>query len=513
MMLHPKDEGIKQYLIDSFTFYAPNYRWHPLFKKGFWDGKIKLYNRDTELLYLGFYKKLIEKLEENNFSYNDNTDLKNSSIGIPQKNTEDFLSKLKSDFVPHQHQVDMVKAALLKKRLVAVSPTASGKSFAYYLYIKYLIENVLKPEDKVLLVVPTISLVLQMQSDFVEYDKHYKTIESKIHIIMGGCEKDSNKQIYISTWQSIYNLPEKSKKKSQYMNYGNYFHKFKVLVIDEVHQVKALSLSGICEKCINAEWRLGATGTLDEWQTHHLVIEGLLGEIFRITRTQTLIEKKILSPLKIYSFLFKYPEKESQYLCMLEKAQPNKQKAYAEELKFVYNHLKRNTAVCRLTSSLKNNTLVLFSRIEHGKFLYKTIAELTKGVSKVFYIDGSTSAQEREDVRAQFERDPNCIGIASVQVFGVGINIKNLHNIVLASGGKSKIRLLQSIGRGLRLHKSKTHLNILDVVDNLSCIYTNDEGKKKRFRNFMLIHYGARNKHYMNENFPNIEKIVNMEGK
>jgi superfamily II DNA or RNA helicase len=499
MIVHPKDDGIKQNLHEMFTFYAPNFRWHPLFKKGLWDGKIKLYNKETELLYLNFYKKLIEKLKTANITYEEDTKVKEINKGISQEKTEEFLKNLKSEFKPYEHQIDMIKAALLKKRLVAVSPTASGKSFAYYLYIKYLIENVLRPEQKVLLVVPTISLVLQMKSDFVEYDKYYKNIEEKIHIIMSGCEKDSDKQIYISTWQSIYDLKT------------DYFNKFSVLIIDEVHGAKAASLTGICEKCINAEWRLGATGTLDEWKTHHMVIEGLLGEIFRITKTKTLIEKKILSPLKIFSFIFKYPIKEAEYLCAIEKAQPNKRKAYQEEIKFVYNHPKRNLAVCRLTKSLSQNTLVLFSRIEHGQYLYKKITEMTKGVNKVFYVAGANPAQEREDIRAQFERDSNCICIASDKVFSVGINIKNLHNVVIASGGKSKIKILQSIGRGLRLHESKVRLNVIDIVDDLRCTYINEEGDIKKFKNFMFQHYSVRLRYYKDEDFENKERIVKME--
>jgi superfamily II DNA or RNA helicase len=172
-----------------------------------------------------------------------------------------------------------------------------------------------------------------------------------------------------------------------------------------------------------------------------------------------------------------------------------------QELAFVLNHKKRNLAVARIVSQLKGNSLVLFTRIEHGQWLFKKIQELTKGVNKVFYIDGSISAEEREDIRAQFERSGECIGVASIQVFGIGINIKQLHNIVLTSGGKSKIRLLQAIGRGLRLHPSKQILNVIDIVDDL----------KFKKSNFLLQHFRERVRYYENEKFPYVNIEVKME--
>jgi len=483
------NEGLKENLYQMFAFYIPNWRFHPKVRKGFWDGKIRLYDKNTCRLYIGLYKQLIEKLKELNITYETDGKVENVNDGPKLSDIEKYLDSMSLDMTPWQHQIDMFKAAIHLKRLVAISPTASGKSFAYYLYIKYLIEKELHISEKILLIVPTISLVLQMQSDFIEYDKKYKTIQNKIHTIMAGDDKNADKQIYISTWQSIYDLGI------------DYFSQFTVMIMDEFHMVKAQSLTVICEKMVNAEWRLGATGTLDEWKTHHIVMEGLVGKIYRITKTSTLIDKGILSPLKIYNYIFEYPKQECELFNAMRGAQGNKQLAYQMEIKYVYNHKKRNNGVCKLVSLLKQNSLVLFTRIEHGKMLHKRISELTKGINKVFYIDGSTSAEEREDIRAQFERDSNCIGVASVQVFGVGINIKNVHNIILVAGGKSKIRILQAIGRGLRKHTSKINLNVIDIIDDLRF------GKKS---NFLYLHFKHRLKFYEDEKFLFIHKNIQM---
>jgi superfamily II DNA or RNA helicase len=367
----------------------------------------------------------------------------------------------------------------------------------------------LKSDEQILLVVPTTSLVLQMQSDFIHYDEKYNVIGDKIHIIMSGLEKNTSKQITISTWQSIQSIHIKP----VYGSMINYFKRFKAIILDEFHQYgKAKCLIEIAESCINADWRLGATGTTDDWPVHHLVMNGLVGEIYQIIRTKTLIEKGILSPIKIFPYVFKYPERECQLMRQLALAQGDNKKAFQKEIEYIYSHIRRNQAVCRLVSMMKQNTLVLFTRIEHGQYLFNRITELTKGINKVFYIDGSTPAQIREEVRAHCERDSNCIVVASVQVFGVGINIKNLHNIVSAAGSKSKIRVLQAIGRGLRIHESKKRLTVIDIVDNLSVMELNKEtGRMHRVDNFSFIHHNARLKYYSKEGFPYEVKEINME--
>jgi hypothetical protein len=223
------DEGTTETLYQMFSFLVPNSWYHPKVRKGLWDGKIKLYNKRTNTLYIGLKKKLIDKLEELDISYSIDSSFDNLNKGESLQDIENYLKSLKIDLTPYQHQIDMVKAALHLKRLVAISPTGSGKSFAYYLYIKYLLEKILAKDEQILLVVPTTSLVLQMQSDMIEYDKQYNTIKDKIHIIMGGHEKDSVKPITISTWQSI----QKQYIEKAYGSMQNYFKRFKVLIMDE----------------------------------------------------------------------------------------------------------------------------------------------------------------------------------------------------------------------------------------------------------------------------------------
>jgi superfamily II DNA or RNA helicase len=354
-----------------------------------------------------------------------------------------------------------------------------------------------------------------MKGDFEDYDKKYNTIKNKIHTIMAGDEKCTNKQITISTWQSL---------QSRYLLQNNispaeFFGDFKVLIMDEFHEYgKTKANDAKCvvknvELCSRAEWRLGATGTLDNWGLHHLIMEGLVGEIYRIAETDALIKNKILSPLKIHCYVFKYPESESKLMAEVMKSQGDKRRAYQKEIEYIYSHLKRNNAICKLVSMLKQNTLVMFTRVNHGKWLHKRISELTKGTNKVFYIDGSTSVDEREDVRAQFERDSCCICVASVLVFGTGINIKNLHNIVSAVGQKSKIKVLQKIGRGLRLHESKKLLNVIDIIDDMSYTYIDEKTNRKHtLKNFAMRHHEARLVYYEREKFPYEIHKINMEG-
>jgi superfamily II DNA or RNA helicase len=362
--------------------------------------------------------------------------------------------------VPRDYQIEGVYDALKHNRKLLISPTASGKSLMIYSLVRYYVER----GQKILVVVPTTSLVEQMYKDFEDYSWD---ASSYCHKIYSGREKTNNSPVTITTWQSIYKLER------------GFFEDFDVVIGDEAHLFKSKSLIQIMTKLHHAKYRFGFTGTLDGTQTHKWVLEGLFGPSYKIIRTSELMEKGHVSKLDIR--------------CLVLKHKPRIFATYEDEVQFIISHDKRNNFIKNLSLDLKGNTLILFSRVEtHGKPLYELIYNAKKANRKVFFIHGGVDTEERELVREITEREEDAIIIASYGVFSTGINIRNLHNVIFASPSKSRIRNLQSIGRVLRKGKNKTKAMLYDISDD--CTYNSR-------KNYTLNHLIERIKIYNEEKF------------
>ena len=365
-------------------------------------------------------------------------------------------------FAVRDYQLDAINHALTQQRVLLLSPTASGKSLIIYILVRYL-------KLKTLILVPTTSLVSQMYNDFREYGWD---VANNCHTVFAGRDKGSELPVIISTWQSIYKMQQK------------YFEQYELVIGDEAHGFKSKSLTAIMTKCINAKYRIGTTGTLDGTQTHKLVLEGLFGKVHKVTTTKKLIDQKHLSPFTINALVLKHPDSICHNLKGIN---------YQEELEYLISSEARNKYIVNLTIGLERNTLLLFRFVEkHGQLLYDMIKENTND-RKIFFVYGGTDTDTREQIRAIVESERNAVIVASYGVFSVGVNIRNLHNIIFASPSKSRIRNLQSIGRGLRLSDKKEIATLYDIADDL---------KFKNKKNYTLEHFEERVKTYKEENFP-----------
>jgi superfamily II DNA or RNA helicase len=319
-----------------------------------------------------------------------------------------------------------------------------------------------------LLIVPTTSLVEQMYSDFASYG--YDS-DQYCHRQYAGKDKHTNKFLTITTWQSIYK------------NEKDYFEQFDFVLGDEAHQFKAKSLTTILSGCTNTKYRIGTTGTLDGTQTHRLVLEGLFGPVYKATTTAELIDKGQLASFKIKCLILKYPDA----ICKEARSWD-----YNQEMEYIVKNNARNEFIKNLVMSLKGNSLVLFQFVEkHGKNLYEIIKQ-EAGDRKVFFVYGGTDVDIRESIRAITEKEMDAIIVASYGTFSTGVNIRNLHNIIFASPSKSRVRNLQSIGRGLRLGENKEQAVLFDVADDF---------RIGKFANFTLKHFAERVKIYDEEKF------------
>jgi superfamily II DNA or RNA helicase len=234
-------------------------------------------------------------------------------------------------------------------------------------------------------------------------------------------------------------------------------------------------------KCTEADYRFGTTGTLDGTQVNKLVLEGLFGPTKRVTYTRDLQDNGTLAELKIDVVLLDYPK---------EMKRINKGRTYQEEIDFLVGFEKRNQFICDLASTQKGNTLVLFRLVEkHGKLLYDMIRQKN---DKVFYVHGDTDVTDREAIRGIVEKSDDAIIVASLGTYSTGINIRNLHNIVFAAPTKSQVKVIQSIGRGLRTADNGQMTKLYDICDDMVW-----QGKE----NYAVKHAGERIKMYDKEKF------------
>jgi superfamily II DNA or RNA helicase len=427
------DKGIAQELAQYFTFQVPGAQFTPAYKRKVWDGKIRLYNINKQELYAGLMHYVEQFCKERGYEYAYEYDTSATNFSLVEASK--FLQEQHFPLQPRDYQVNAFVDAVRYSRGLFLSPTASGKSFIIYMIMRWY----LRPT---LIIVPTTTLVHQMYSDFESYGFNS---EKYCHKIYSGQDKDTNKPVVITTWQSVYKLDK------------DWFDSFDVIVGDEAHLFKAKSLTTLMCKLENCVYRFGFTGTLDGTQTHKLVLEGLFGPVNRVTSTRELMDQKHLADFKIKIITLKYDEIQCKMVSAMK---------YQDEMDYLVSHQGRNNFIKNLTLSLEGNTLLLFQYVDkHGQLLYNDLKDENR---KVFFIHGGVKGEERDDIRRIVEGESDAIIVASYGTFSTGVNIRNLHNVIFASPSKSKIRNLQSIGRGLRKSDTKSSAVLYDISDDLS---------------------------------------------
>jgi len=455
---------IEYELRDHFKFEVPNAKFMPQYRGKNWNGEIHLYDMRSKQIYVGLLDKLVSFCNQYGYTYKFED---NRFYGLPFEVNEEISYEGVKDYMksicshsPREYQVEGVYDALRHNRKLLISPTASGKSLMIYSLVRYYVDK----NEKILLIVPTTSLVEQMYKDFLDYGWD---AESYCHKIYSGKEKTNEHSVTITTWQSIYKLDR------------SFFEDYGVIIGDEAHLFKSKSLVQIMTKLHHAKYRFGFTGTLDGTQTHKWVLEGLFGPSYKVTKTSELMKQGHLSQLDIQCLVLKHP--------------PQKFETYEDEIQYLISHKQRNKFITNLSLDLRGNTLVLFSRVEtHGAILYEMINNSNYENRKIFFVHGGVDAEERELVREITERENNAIIVASYGTFSTGINIKSLNNVIFASPSKSRVRNLQSIGRVLRKGKNKTKAVLYDISDDC---------RIQSRKNYTLNHFIERIKIYNEEQF------------
>ena len=476
------DPSIEQELVDFFTYEYPGARFTPQFRARLWDGKVRLYDGVRKTLYSGLVKYVHTFAERNQYEIQYVKPEEFLPNNLVYSDVERWVQTLNPQsrneaITVRDYQSDAIFNAINDERILLLSPTASGKSLIIYSILRWHLEH----NRKCILIVPTTSLVEQMYTDFEDYSSaNGWPVNQHCQKLYSGFSKDFTKDVLITTWQSVYLQPK------------SWFKQFNVIFGDEAHQFKAKSLTTIMEKMDSIKYRIGTTGTLDNKKVHQLVLEGVFGPIYKVTTTKKLMDSGKLADLNIMCVLLKYNE---------EIRKERKNKTYQEEMDWLVSCEPRNKFIRNLAVNSKGNTLVLFQYVEkHGKVLYDLIKSKVNDKRKVFFVYGGTETTDREAIRHITEGESDAIIIASFGTFSTGINIPSLENVIFASPSKSKIRNLQSIGRGLRLKDGKTSCNLFDLADDLHW---------KSWKNHTLNHAAERYKTYAEEEFK--VKMVEVE--
>lgn len=462
------DSGIVQEIADHFTFFVPNYKFNPKYRARVWDGKIRLTSVYKPILYSGLRQKVLEFCDSRGYEFVD--EASHETPGITEKQILDFIDTIglpkEINGVPlevRDYQLEAILRAVNDQRITLISPTASGKSLILYIILR--IFNL-----KTLLIVPRLGLVDQMFADFEEYGYD---VDKYVHKVFAGQEKNVDKPIVVSTWQSMKDMDE------------DYLSQFHVVLGDEVHGFKATELKGIMERLQDCEIRIGVTGSLDGLPTNELVIQGLFGPIHRVATTEELIEQGYLSNLDIDCIVLKHPEDARRFLAKKENS------SYQNELDYLISSERRNNFIKNLALNIKGNTLVMYRFVEkHGEVLHKLISAEAK--VPVLFVSGKIPSKDREVIRKFVNEQTDSITIASQGTFSTGTNIPNLHSVINTAPTKSKIMILQIIGRILRKTLIKDRAKLYDIADDLV------HGTRM---NHTLKHFVERVKLYASERF------------
>ena len=560
--LDTEDFEFIQKMKNTLSVYVEGYKFDPRFKIGVWDGKKHFWKIHNEKLYFtkGLVQYILDDLEEQNIPYT--YDKISENYPITEEELKKFIKSLDIPFEPYDYQFSAVLASIKEKRLVLRSSTSSGKSLIIYIVLRYLHSKGFNS----VLVVPSINLVDQMYTDFIDYGWNdiYKFVKQ-----IGGEHKSSKelseKPIIISTWQSLMRISKEE------------FEIFDCIIVDECHSAKGDVLNSIITNSINCSWKLGLTGTVPRKMEDKLMLLGALGRVETVITPGQLIQRGLATPIEIKSIFLRYSDSDCRNF-------KRNKLDYHKEVKYIEEHYYRNNKVANIVNKIgiTGNTLGMFSHISHGEYLLKMIIGLRAGIEgsveylnkptpkkilemykrlkkedftlfvsnrmelkefkkhlknilkeypeeeteivdflegikdtysyDIFFIVGEVKGSEREIIRSRLEEiHPKEIGrgaiiLGNYGVVSTGVNYKNLHNIVYLSSLKAYTKIVQSIGRGMRLHKSKDKVNIYDMIDVLK------EGKEVYHCNYSLRHFYDRFEYYMDDEYDVVEVDIKLKG-
>lgn len=472
----------------SLTKRIESWRFNPLVKRGIWDGYVT-YIKDDKWIPAGLWKYVINICKEYNIEVQVNGIRRLIDPDISAESFEKWALNFfeGSEITPRDYQIDTAYNILKFRKCLAELATSAGKTLISFLTIAYMLEK--NKAERILMIVPNVSLVLQAHENFHDYN-YMNKVDLRIQQIFSGQKIKSNKNIVIGTYQSLIKKPVE------------YFEQFDAVIVDETHKAKSASIKTILQKCTGANYRYGLSGTIPK--------DGTLDKLTLMSQTGPVISEVKASFLQDQGHIAKCVVKviemnyatDKQRLAFQELAQNkyDSKDVFQLEQNFIINSEGRLDFISSVIARVPRNSLVLFHRIEHGKRVYEKLRQ--ESSKRVYYVDGGTDKDIREEYKKKMEAGEEVVIVASYGTFSTGISIKKIHNIFFTESFKSEIIIRQSIGRGLRQHESKDKVLIVDFVDDI---------RTGEWDNYLFKHGKARQAIYKQEKFDYNIKRVNFE--
>lgn len=490
------DDYIKVMIQKYFCFRPNNYQFMPTYRMGKWDGYVRLYDIHRNLFPTGLLFKLVKLCNDTDIDIEWKNFISTNNIDVDYNFVTDYAKNiLKLKFPVRDYQIDGVLKGLKEKHCILLSPTGTGKSLIIYILTRLILKY--NKHFRILIVVPTLSLIDQMVGDFCDYafdtGLDFNLLCQKIY---SGHTKDISKQIVVSTYQSLQNMK------------SDYFKQFDAILVDECHtgSLKGNSNNKIVMNCINAVYKIGFSGTVQDNIENIYSLYSAFGQIYKLTNTSNEIKRGNLSEIKIVQYFLHYTKEDTrEFFNKVNESKlfgDNITATYQAEIEWLNEKNYKRNFILSICKKLNNNALILFKRNEQfGEKLYNQLCKKLGHRKMIFYVVGETDKDIRNEVRKICEKQDNCIIVANYRVFSTGINIKNLHYVIFGESVKSKITTLQSIGRSLRLSSNKECAYIIDIADYLE----DSEGNT----NMTFKHAFDRRDIYEKENFKITTKDIN----
>jgi superfamily II DNA or RNA helicase len=488
----------------SFNVRIRNHWNHPKVKAKIWDGYFNFFKKD-KYIPVGLWKKLLDICDKYNITINKNfvNDIRDSSI--KKEDIEEYFKVFfdGNKYQPRKYQNEAVYMFSKYKRIVAEMATSAGKTLIIYMVFQY-INHLMKLRDeenfKMLIIVPNIQLVTQTFQDWLDYDAG----KDSFRALMVSGETDHKDRsldeydVVIGTFQSLSKKPK------------DWFSVFECVFVDESQSAGAVSLKNILTKCDRAEYKLGISGTtkIKGDDAESFGIQEHLGPLLYKISPDHLIKNDFATPVNVKVFRLSYLDNENRQGIgkLANRKSFDKAKLLSLEKDLAIESKKRLKFILSLLQKTKNNALVLFGSVEkgYGKKIKDTLREMTSE-KEVYYVDGGTPSENRNEYKKLMEEGDNKILVASFGTFATGISIKNLHYVFLVESFKSETIIKQSIGRGMRQLDGKDKVVIVDIVDDYRVLEERNGKtylKKGQKPNYLYKQGGERLDIYKSEGYP-----------
>lgn len=466
-----------------------SWRFNPLVKKGLWDGYVS-YIKDDKWIPSGLWREVMGICKDYKFDFKLEGIAEMFDTNISQEKFSEWAINFfeKSDITPRDYQIEAAYNILKFKRCLSELATSAGKTLISFLTVAYLLEK--QKAQRILFIVPNVSLVVQASEDFLDYN-YRNAVDIKVQQIYSGQKIRPGRNVIVGTYQS---LVKKDKE---------YFSQFDAVIVDETHKAKSASIKTILQKCVNAEYKYGLSGTIPKPGTlDRLTLMAYTGPLITEISANYLQNEGHIAGCKVKIIQMDYaPQSTKDAFREMSQNRYESKDVFKFEQNYIINSPGRLNFITNIISRVRGNSLVLFHRIEHGRKIYEKLRR--ESDKSVYYVDGGIDQDIREEHKKKMEAGEDVVIVASYGTFSTGISIKKIHNIFFTESFKSEVIIRQSIGRGLRQHSSKDSVNIIDFVDDLS---------SPDWDNYLIRHAKERQRIYREQKFKYDIKNVNFEG-